>query len=495
MTNQEMALWLVDCPLPKAVAWGASRLERTTSSFTPEELEAAQSAGLDPLVSEEQGARSLLTGKSYPLPPSPESMPWKEDRLRRLCSSQFFAAHPENEWCSAPRNFAPASSLEAHRQALRMQLLGGWVGGAQGIRIGPWPTWCDSLAEEIDRWQGAQKSLSSGQFQPDRVQILEPDSPTSEDLRRVYEAWILLQMAGVTATRLPARHADRKSLNRAQLVVIPGCWNLPEKLFTTLGGWVRGGGTLYLGFDERALETGFAPQFGPPGPEFLERLVGRKVIGVPPYASFSHDTFRLRFQKQDRGFGDIRELYLHDLPPLPFWPLEPLPTTRARKTGAPKEDVEVLALGEGQEVMVWKHRLKRGTVIATALPLEAILSSQTHGFSDLPGSSKQMAPMGPPVSRFFFHLAKTAGLKEGKAPMEPFTHAQQARSKGGFPHGVVVINRRGKRSPGQIAMEVQSGFEAKDLQKNSPVALMKGKLVCPVGGWDYRVVGLARRSR
>jgi hypothetical protein len=57
---------------------------------------------------------------------------------------------------------------------------------------------------------------------------------------------------------------------------------------------------------------------------------------------------------------------------------------------------------------------------------------------------------------------------------------------------MLVVNRRAQRCPGRLRLEVEHGFVARDLLSGKSVALMKGQLVCPVDGWDYRVVGLER---
>jgi hypothetical protein len=375
-----------------------------------------------------------------------------------------------------------------------MQLVGAWVGGAKGIRLGPWPTWSELdpfgeegslVVEELRRFQAAVRRLTAGTFRDEPAIILEPDAPDDEDLRRCLEAWLLLKQAGIHARRVPAAAAPRKVLNTARLIVVPGCWRLPEERWVTLGGWVRGGGTLYLGFDDRALTEGYEPGWGPPGPGFLERLVGMRAVGTPPYPRLEPGKLRLRFRKGDHGFADLRDLPLSDLEPLPLWPLE-APPRDAREAG-----VEVLALGPGQTPSVWQYPLRKGLVVATALPLEGLLSRQSPAY-EVSASGNRAS--GPVLSRFFFYLARAAGLTTGGAPMEPFTDLAVSRSRGGYPHGLVVVNRRDQRAAGRIPLHLEGGFEASDLLQERPVALMKGSLVCPVEAWNYRVVGLSRKS-
>ena len=51
---------------------------------------------------------------------------------------------------AGPARLAPAASVEGHRRDVRMQLVGAGVGGARGIRLGPWPGWSqlDPFREE-----------------------------------------------------------------------------------------------------------------------------------------------------------------------------------------------------------------------------------------------------------------------------------------------------------------------------------------------------------
>lgn len=505
MAGQDLRLWLADCRTDRAAAavdlaaqLGAARLELPASAWETGIQDKAREAEIEPLAAEGGRVRSLTTGEEVQVPRAPELQPWLPDSFRRACTSEFLAAVLEPAWVAGPGRLAPAASVETHRREVRMQLVGAWVGGAKGIRLGPWPTWSEldpfgeagsPVVEELQRFQSAVRRLTAGTFLEEPALILEPDAPDDEDLRRCFEAWLLLKQAGIHARRVPAAAAPRKVLNSARLIVIPGCWRLPEERWVNLGGWVRGGGTLYLGFDERALTEGYEPGWGPPGPGFLERLVGMRAVGTPPYPRLEGGKLRLRFRKGDHGFADLKDLPLSDLEPMPVWPLD-LPgreVDRAAREGP----VEVLALGPGQSPAVWRYPLRKGLVVATALPFEALLARQAQAYEVGAAGHR---PSGPILSRFFFYLARAAGLTTGGAPMEPFTDLAVSRSRGGYPHGLVVVNRRDQRAAGRIALHLDGGFEASDLLQERPVALMKGSLVCPVEAWNYRVVGLSRKG-
>lgn len=517
MSLDPLGLWVAEPrsdraerALDLALGVGALRLEFPPGCWTGPLLERARSAGLQALERHQDTVRNLSNDETIPLPRGFHAGPWLPDVFRQSCYTEFQASHPDTEWASGPDRLPPAASVDSHRGDLRMHLAGAWVGGARGIRLSPWPAWTEPDSEadgpppetavlaEFRRLRELAGHLATGAFRQEPVLLLEPDEPDAEDLRRIYEAWLLLELAGVHASRVPARLATRKRLNQARLVVVPGCWGFPEERWRTLGGWVRGGGTLYLGFDERALLEGYPPRgdggapLGPPGPGFLHKLVGREPIGHPPHPRLADGRLRVRFQRKDEVFHELRELHLHDLPPLPCWPLEE-PLSGKRNQLPRRHPVEVVALGPGQSVALWRHRLLKGEVLASALPLEAILSRRSGGFGDgVVHGGLGERPMGPEVSRFFFCLARAAGVVTGKVPLEPFTSVAIARGRGGFPHGLVVVNRRSRRCPGRLRMEVQGGFQARDLELDKPVALMKGQLVCPVDPWDYRVVGLSR---
>lgn len=513
MDRQELALWLVDRRADRAARavelaarLGAARLELPAHAWETPVQDRAREAGVEPLASDGAGVRSLASGEAVALPRAPEVQPWYEDPFRRACASEFAASVSEPPWVAGPSRLAPAASVEAHRGEIRMQLVGAWVGAARGIRLGPWPSWSEldpfqedpnPIVEELARFRSAVRTLTQGEFRDEPVLLLEPDDPDDEDLRRIYECWLLLKLAGVRAHRVAASAAPRKVLNRAQLILIPGCWRLPEERWVNLGGWVRGGGTLYLGFDDRALTRGFEPGWGPPGPGFLERLTGRRPVGEAPFPVLEEGNLRLRFKKGEEGFESLAEIHLRDLAPLPVWPLaDPEPGGKGRahqkRGGGPR----LVALGSGSEWALWRNDLEKGKVFASALPLEALLAARSGTFGDgTSGTSQRFRCCGPDLSRLFFALLRLVGVRDGGAPPEPFTDLAVATGRGGYPHGLVVVNRRAQRCPGRLSLELDGGFEASDLLLGKPVAFMQGKLVCPVDGWNYRVVGLAPKGR
>lgn len=505
-----LGIWLVedrtdraDAALQLAVAWRCPRLQLPADAWTQARRQAATEAGVEALALEDDAP--VAGGQPVAAPRMRTSYPWLRDGFRRACEAEFAAraGGSAGRWVTALDRVSPAASVEGLIADLRMHLVGAWAGGAAGVRLGPLPGWDEldlygeapsPMRREIERLQEAQQALSSGSFSPSRVVLLEPDEPDDEDLRRTFEAWLLWKLAGVTPRRVPASEARRRVLNQASMVVVPGCWRLPEATWVTLGGWVRGGGTLWLGFDDRALAEGYEPGCGPPGPGFLARLVGREPVGAPPFSEVEADWIRLRFPRGNPRVGDMREVRLSCPPGVLAWPLAELARAAPRGRRPRKDQPQALAESPGLGVTLWDHPLDRGRVIATSVPLEALLARSPDAHALAPGNRRAKArPPATDLSRVLHSLARAAGACEGPVPVEPFTELRLATGKGGFPHGALVVNRRNERAPGRLPLPDAASFDAQDLLAGKPVALMHGKLVCPVEASDYRVLGLRPR--
>lgn len=507
---REPALWLVeDRPeraarmLELAVALQAGRLELARGAWTPESLESARAHGLEPL--ETDGRDSFPVGGASPLPRPrlPETFPWAGSGpgLRRFAEGEFAASAPGRPFVSAPGRLAAGLGPEALAADLRMRLAGILVAGGPGIRIGPWPGWEEfdllaagtPMAAELTRFLRLRDALGPGEAREDPVVLLEPDEPDDGELSRIFEAWLLLRLAGVRPRRVAAREASRKLLNAARLVVVPGCWSFPEDRWVTLGGWVRGGGNLWLGFDERAVSAGFPAGIGPPGPGFLARLVGRTPAGVPAPAR-SGEAPRLRFRRGRDEFSDLSEVDLPGRVPFTPWSLAPVPVPegkRGRDARAGTARIDALASAERVDPALWSFPLDRGVVYASALPLEAMLARSPDAYE--PGSGPKGRATGLELARLTRALLKTLGLVEGPPSLEPDMFLTVFTAKGGFAQSALVLNRGRERAPGRLAVPGLPDLQALDLESRTPVDLRQGRLVVPTGPLDLRAIGFDLR--
>ncbi len=513
MSRPRLPLWLVTdrldqcrAALDLAVRLFAQRLELPAAAWSTDLVASAEEAGIELLGTGPGGVPIRRDGEPVREPRvrvGAEGV--GRDPFRIACQAEFEASAPDHPWIEIDPRLPPAASVEAMVTEHRMHLVGAWAGGAAGVRLGPWPWWDEispfadpegPLGAELLRFRRAEAALPIGCFEDPTRLLVEPDRPDEEDRRRIREAWLTLKLAGITPQRVTAAEATRKVMNRARLVVVPGTWDFPSERWVNLGGWVRGGGVLLLGFDDRSLEGGLANGHGPPGPGFLTRLTGQEPRGARAARALARDLVRLRVPRGAKTMGELREVRIPVAAPRFAWPLAAPTEAGDTPTTGRCRPVSWLAEGPWGEPGLWLHELQKGRVVASSLPLEALLADLSAPYSEaVPEARDGGRRVAVDLARLLAGALRTAGALEPQVRTDPFTELRVATARGGLPVGALVVNRGSDRTPGRLPVPGLDRFEAEDLLAGRPVALMNGSLVCPVPAADYRVLSLRLRER
>lgn len=480
-----------------AESLGLARLEVQDQSNRPEWFQALEDAEVD-------FQESPLSERTSSLLLAPRQNPfWTSDPLRERLAPEYLAQrHPGRILDLGPR-FHPSTSLLEIGQSLSQDMLSAWLGGAPLVRVGPLPAWPLIDPKEGDGSfftplsEVASLLAQFPEVEPEQssVGVLVPNLPDPEDERRCFEAWLLLKILGLRPRLIEAGKARRKDLNRLEWLVIPGTWSFSSDFWVTLGGWVRGGGTLSLSFDERPPSPSPRGDQGPPGPDFLHRLVGLepdRILELVP-----EEMLRLKIQRNSRVLRELREIAF-EIPAggtgLSLWiePRVPRKKSGSRRV-APSPEVEILAEDRQGHPALALHRLQKGQVFFSHAPLEGLAAATPGAFQPSHGSSPRR--LGLDLARLYLGVARLAGIElpEG-AMLEPWTESIPLVGRGGIPRGILVRNHGEEKARGKVSVPFGPTMEGFEPMRDRVVPLLKGQFHLPLEPGETRGIQLRRKE-